>query len=160
MSFSEEALSSVKNGEVTYALLPLEESGSRIHTVEQLIFSGEFKINAVTPVFGFDGTADMTYALVSIDFVEQRILKDDDRYLEIRIEKNGDCSISELLFAAERCGVEVYRVNTVCFDTDEGQRDYFSIVLKAKGADFSLMLLYLTLFVPEHSTVGVYKNLE
>ena len=59
----------VSTGEVTYCLLPLEERGGvRLHTVSELIFRNDFKINSVIPVFGQDGNADMKYALVSRGF--------------------------------------------------------------------------------------------
>ena len=155
-----EALSRVKSGEVTHALLPLEERGSRIRTVVQLIFTEDFKINSVTPVFGFDGTADMKYALVSSEFAPESYTEDDDRYLEIRLEKSSSLSLAELLLSAESFGAEVYRVATTAFDTDEGKKEYFSVVFRSEGADFSPLLVFLILFVPEHTLVGVYKNLE
>ncbi len=81
-----DAARSVAAGEVTYCLLPLEERGGvRLHTVSELIFRNDFKINSVIPVFGPDGNADVKYALVSKSFTVPERKADDDLYLELRI---------------------------------------------------------------------------
>ncbi len=156
-----EALQFLSDGEVSYCLLPLEDKGgSRIHSVAQLIFNGDFKINSVTPVFGFDGLADMKYALVSKHFTLPRTNKDDDRYLEIRIPKDTDTPLSEILLAAELYKHGIYRIGTVEFDTEEGAERFYSIVFRDEGRDFTNLLTYLTLFTSSYSPIGVYKNLE
>jgi len=156
-----DALRLVTEGEVSYCLLPLEErGGTRLHSIDELIFRADLKINSVTPVFGFDGSADMKYALVSGKFSVPPRREGDDRYLEIRIPVSGEVSLGELLSVAEFYKLGIYRVSTVNFDTDEGRCPYYSIVFRDEGHEFSLLLIYLTLFTSSYTPVGVYKNLE
>ena len=155
-----DCLKLVNEGEVGYCLLPIEERGVRLPTVAQLLFNGDFKINSVTPVFGFDGNADMKYALVSKSFSVPRLQSDDDRYLEIRIDEVQALRLSDLLLAVDIYGAAIYRVNTVFFDTEDGRRPYYSVIFKDEGREFSSLLTYLTLFAPAYVPIGIYKNLE
>lgn len=155
------AIRSVLDGDATYCLLPFEErGGSRLHTIDELIFKSDLKINSVTPVFGFDGSADMKYALVSKNVSVPPRRKEDDRYLEIRIPSCDGVSLGELLSVAEFYKMGVYRVSTVSFDTNDGILPYYSVVLRDDGQDFTVLLIYLTLFTSSYTPVGVYKNLE
>lgn len=157
----QEAARAVSRGECTYALLPLEERGGvRLASVSSLIFYEDLKINSVTPVFGFDGVADMKYALVSSSFSVPEVCEDDDRYLEILIRKDMSVSLSELLVAVDEFGASVYRINTISFRTDDGEVPYYSLVIKDEGKDFTSLLIYLTLFSGSYTPVGIYKNLE
>lgn len=156
-----EAAKAVSLGEVEYALLPLEESGgARISAVAAILFREELKINSVTPVFGYEGLADMKYALVARHFSLPEQLPDDDRYLEIRLRQDSSVPLSELLLAADILGITLYRVNTISFDTEDGPIPYYSIVFRGGGKDFSSLLVYLTLFSGAYTPVGIYKNLE
>lgn len=155
-----EALKRVADNLYSYCLLPIEEKGARIPSVDELIFRGDYKINAVVPVFGFDGSADLKYALVSKNLYYTASRSDDDRYFEFKIPADSDINISELMLCTEELGCSIYRINTQVFDTEDGKKTYFSVVLKELGKDFSKLIMYLTLFAPEHIPVGIYKNLE
>ena len=154
-----EALALVDAGEVGYCLLPLEERGARLSTVGELIFRGDFKINSVTPVFGFDGLADMKYALVSKSFTIPTVDPDDDRYLEIRIGA-GKCDVADVLLAAKRYNTTLYRINSAIYDIEGNHELYHSIVFRDDGGDFTELLTYLTAFAVDYTPVGIYKNLE
>ena len=153
-----EAISAVENGEAGYCLLPLEEKGVRLHSVCSLLYSKDLKIGSVTPVFGFDGSADMKYALVSKCFSVPETLAEDDRYLELRISREG--RLSELLSVAEYYGSEVYKIGTVYYDGEEGPVTQYSLIFKEEGRDFVPILLYLTLFTADFIPVGIYRNIE
>lgn len=156
-----EAAASVASGEVTYCLLPLEERGGvRLHTVSELIFRNDFKINSVIPVFGVDGNADIKYALVSKSFTVPERKEDDDMYLEIRLGVNTDSMLSEIFSAVDSFGMSVYRVNTLTFDTEGERETYLSVVIKGGKEDFTPVLTYMTLFLRDFVPVGIYKNLE
>lgn len=156
-----EAVNLVLTGEVGYAILPLEEKGgARLSSITEILFNSELKINSVTPVFGALGNADMKYALVSPTVSVPTREIGDDRYLELRIAGENTHKFSELVSAAESLGTELYRVNTLNFSTEDGTLPYFSLVLKTEAGDFTEMLIYLTLFVSDYTSVGIYKNLE
>ncbi|MBE6645876.1 MAG: hypothetical protein E7612_11005 [Ruminococcaceae bacterium] len=156
-----EAAKAVSTAEVGFALLPLEEKGgARLASVAELLFKEDLKIYSVTPVFGFEGLADMKYALVSKHFCIHEVEEEDDRYLEIRLRADSSILLSELLSAASSFGASVYRVNTISFETDDGSSQYYSVVFRDEGKDFSLLLIYLTLFSGAYTPIGLYKNLE
>lgn len=155
-----EAARAVAQGKADYCLLPLEERGARLSGIEALLFSQDLKINSVTPVFGFDGSADMKYALVSKKFSAHKVSREDDRYLEIRLESAASADIAALFLTCEYFGVDLYRVNTSLFDTDEGKVTYLNVVLSVNGADFTRLLICLTLFFGAYEPVGLYNNLE
>lgn len=158
---SKECVSAVLSGEADYCLLPLEERGGvRLPTVSELLYRNDLKINSVTPVFGFDGNAGMKYALVSRGFTVPERREGDDRYLEIRIDADSSVSLSDVLSAASIYGMTAYRVNSLSFDNEGENNACFSVVLRDAGRGFSELLVYLTLFVPAHTTIGIYKNLE
>lgn len=148
-------------GSADVCLLPLEErGGARLSTVMELIYRNDLKINSVTPVFGYDGNADLKYAMVSKAFVLPECAEGDDRYLELRLEAQSEVPLGEVLSAAEYLSMSVYRVNTVSFDTEGSQDSWFSVVIREGEGKLIPFLVYLALFVPGHTTVGVYKNLE
>jgi hypothetical protein len=155
-----EALAMLDNGEVGYCLLPLEERGARLSTIGELIFRGELKINSVTPVFGFDGLADMKYALLSKSFTIPKVMADDDRYLEIRLPAVSDTDVSDILLVAKRYGIGVYRINSSLYDIEGVSELYYSIVFRDDGMDFTRLLTYLVAFCKDYTPVGIYKNLE
>lgn len=155
-----DAARAVSQGRAEYCLLPLEEhGGARLPSVAALLFAEDLKICSVTPVFGFDGSADMKYALVSRHFNVPEVSSDDDRYLEIRISADSS-DLAELFSAASHLDTTVYRVNTVTFDTEDGEAQYYTAVFRRGGADFCTLLTYLTLFCPSYTAVGIYNNLE
>jgi len=154
-----DAAARVAEGDGDYCLLPLEERGSRLQAVAELIFRHDLKIDMVTPVFGFDGSADMKYAACSKGFRIPLLRADDDRYLEIRLPADAE-PISEVLIASEALGLSIYRISSASFDTEDGRRQYFSLVLRDEGREFTSFLAYLTLFSRGFGAVGIYKNLE
>ena len=156
-----EAVSLVVKDEVGYAILPLEEKGgSRLSSITEMLFKSDLKINSVTPVFGALGNADMKYALVSPTISVPTYEDGDDRYLELRLSAENTLRFTELISVADYLGITLYRVNTISFSTEDGILPYFSLVLKTEARDFTELLIYLTLFVEDFTSVGIYKNLE
>lgn len=155
-----EAVQMVCDNAVDFCLLPLEEKGDRIHTVNQLIFSYDLKINGVTPVFGMDGMADMKYAMVSKFLALPETVDGDDRYLEIRLPTDSSVSIAQLVSAAELFSNSAYRINTETLKLDNSEKNYYEIVFRDDGGGFTKLLTYLTVFTGEYIPVGIYKNLE
>lgn len=155
------AVGGVVDGEFEYTLLPLEErGGTRLASVSDILFREELKIDSVTPVFGYDGFADMKYALVSKSFTVPDINEDDDRYLEIRLRADSSSDLSDMLLAVNAFGSRIYRINTVFFKDGKEDLPYYSMVFKNDGKSFLTFLTYLTLFYGSYTPIGIYKNLE
>lgn len=149
------------SGEVSYCLLPLEEKGgARLPSVAELIYRYDFKICAITPVFGPDNSMDLKYALVSDRFIVPEQNPDDDRYLEIRVPNSESSCLSSLLLTANLFGHSIYRVDTQFLPTEEGQGSFFNVVIRDEGHSFIAMLIYLTVFTEGYTSIGIYKNLE
>lgn len=148
-----ESAAAVASGDASYCLLPLEEAGNRISATASLIIEYDLKINGVTSVFGLDGNSDMKYALLSLSFSVPPMRKDDDVYLEIRLEEGVE--LYELLDASKIYGYEIYSVSTVKL-----KKPCYLLVLKDCGEGFLPLILYMTLFLGAYTPVGIYKNLE
>jgi hypothetical protein len=157
-----ESVGSVVSGESEYCLLPLEERGGiRLFLTSGFIVGEDLKIASVTPVFGYDGNADMKYALISKHFNIPVVNSDDDRYFEFRFSKDDTrMSLSDLLICIEVFGITVYRINTQGLGTNNDETERYSVVLKNEGGDFTKLILFLTLFCDSYVPVGIYKNLE
>lgn len=155
-----DAVRAVEEGRAGYCLLPLEEKGGvRLAGVSQMLYQSELRIASVTPVYGFGEQTDLTYALVCRGFMIPDVGSEDDRYLELRLPKNA-ASLSELLFAAQAFGAEVYRIHSLRLEDRGAQKDFYSLVLRAEGRDFSALLAYLFIFVKGFAPVGIYSNLD
>ena len=151
----------ISSGEAGYCLLPLEEKGGvRLHTVAELIYRNDLKINAVTPVFGLDGNAELKYALVSKYFSIPRRGNDDERYLEIRIGEDSFSDLAELICSLSLFGMSLYRIDTVSFINDGESERFVNLVIREGEGLFTHLLVYLALFVSDFTTVGIYLNLE
>lgn len=156
-----DAVDAVVSGDATYCLLPLEErGGTRLSLISELIFRHDLRICSITPVFGYEGNADMKYALMSLGYSVPELSPDDDGYLEIRIRADENGNLVELLSVASYLGVSVYRINTLTFDTEGVTDSFHEIVFRSDKGDFTQLLVYLTLFSSAFIPVGMYKNLE
>lgn len=142
-----------------YCILPFEERSSvRIPSIAKLVSDLDLKIVSITPVFGFEGNADMKYALIGRGFKIPERDELTDRYLEITVSKSA-VNLHELLCAAEIFGDGVYKIET-SLSGDENDNASYSIIFKDGGKSFAELLLYLSLFADEYVPVGIYKNIE
>lgn len=156
-----ECVEAVSSGNADICLLPLEERGGvRISTVSELIYRYDLRIGAVTPVFGYDGLADLKYAALTRCGRLPTLADGDDRYIELRIGFSGGTTLAELLYVAEIYGMSIYRVNTMTFNIEGDERTFYSVLLRDEPRDITALLTYLTLFVDDYTVVGVYKNIE
>ena len=80
-------------------------------------------------------------------------------HFEISIPKDA-VSLSELLMASERYGLEIYRISTSFVGDEDNQKTLYSIIFKDIGNSFSNLIVYLSLFAEEYIPVGIYKNIE
>ena len=152
-----DACVAVADGAAGYCILPFEERGGvRVPIIADLAARLGLKIVGVTPVFGFEGTADMKYALLKRGFVIPERDEDTDRYLEIKLPCDFYGGLAALLAASESFGTSVYRINTLGSAEDA----YYSLVFKDGGGGFTELLIYLSVFVGSYLPIGIYKNLE
>lgn len=149
----------VADGKCGYCILPFEEKSSvRIPSIAGLVSDLDLKIVAITPVFGFEGNADMKYALIGRSFKIPECDELTDRYFEITVPKSS-VSLRELLSVAEMLGEGIYKIDT-SLSVDGNGSGYYSIIFKDGGDTFLNLLVYLSLFAEEYTPVGIYKNIE
>ena len=150
-----EACVAVRDGEAGYCIVPFEEKGVRIPTIAELVRSLDLKIVAITPVFGFEGTADTKYALISGGFKIPDHAESTDRYLEI----DFDSPVASVVVASEYLGYKVYRISSSVI-RDDGERVTHSAIIKDGGRGFTELLIYLSVSGVDFSPAGIYKNIE
>lgn len=155
-----DAVRAVKDGEVGYALLPFEERGGRIPSINEMIYQSDLRVASITPVFGQSAEVDLKYALVSKTLTVTECDLHDDRYLEVRIPKCASEALTGIILAAECYSLDIYRINTSSFDLGERKDEFYTLIFKGEGCDFTRMLTYLALFTDDFTVVGMYKNLE
>lgn len=157
-----EAVLSVVQQRIGYALLPLEESGGvRLGGIESIIRENDLKIAALTPVFGFEGNVDMKYALVCRTLSLPSIAERDEAYVELRLAVNSEPTLSELLVAADTLSFSPYKVRTTSYIGRDGEAtDFYSVILKDEKKKLVSLFVYLNLFYPDCDVVGIYKNME
>ena len=156
-----DACSSVAEGKTGYCILPFEEKGgSRISSISEMIYKHQLKVTALTPVFGFEGNADMKYALVCRSVIIPELSEDDDGYAELMLPRGSGTVLTELLVAAHMLSLLPYKVATVSVGSEDGERDYYSVILKDDEAALDRLTVFLCLFYPECEIFGIYKNLE
>ena len=155
-----ECAAALASGEVDSILLPLEERGGvRLPGVAELIYRYDFRINAVTPVFGLLADADVKYAEISRRFRPLSRSEDDDGYLEIRVPASG-APVSELMAVSELFGMSVYRISTHTVDAEGESLVHISLVLREGECGILPFLTYIAIFAKDALPVGIYKNLE
>lgn len=155
------ASAAVADGKIGYCILPFEEKGgSRISSISDTIYKHQLKISAITPVFGFEGNADVKYALVAQSVTVPDISEEDDGYAELLIKSDSGEELTELLGAARTLELSVYKVCAVSFGAPGDSESYYSVILKMGNEGFEALLVYLSMFLSECDIVGLYKNLE
>jgi len=154
----DEAARAVRDGEFGYCILPLEEAGGvRSRRIMNMLRELSLKIVAVTPVFGYDGSADMKYALVSQGLCEPTLSGDDELYVDLLLQLGDSADMSGLLTGCQALGFLHTRSSQSVTPSGEA---FTSLVLKADGGRLTELILYLTLFYEGFELIGVYKNLE
>ena len=156
-----DAVECMLRGDAGYCLLPFAtESGTRPSALIRPICADDVRIVAVTPVFGPDGLARMSYALLALSFDPVSVEEEDDLYLECMLPHGGERTAVDLLLAAQGLGAEVYRTDTFSYETEGEEQVLSSLVLRGRAHEITACLWYLSLFASEVTPVGLYKNLE
>ncbi len=153
----DEACLAVRDGTFGYCILPLEEAGGvRSRRIMRMISELSLKIVALTPVFGFDGTADVKYALVSQGLRVPELSEDDELYIDLLMSFDGAPPLLEILQSARVLRLDTVRLSQT--QTQDGQ--LLSVIFKDAGEGALPLIIYLELFFEDYSVLGIYKNLE
>ncbi len=188
----EDACAQVNNGQCEYCLLPIESTeGGKLQSFIRLIEKYGLKIAAVCDVSVRSGidSPKTRFALLRrsmetpdggggelgcIRSKDDLIFNSGESYrLELlhRVESDYPSSFTDLLIAAQFCGMRMLRADTsaAVFD-DEGDAfgyfpdDYLNVglytVFDIKNSDLLTFLWYTALEAPADTVVGIYKELN
>ncbi len=148
----------VYNGLSQYCILPLENSAEgRLTGFSRMIADYDMKIVAVCDVqVGEDKTT--RFALLSKNAGQLHTSLLLPRYFEFSYEPHGGTRASDILSAAEFCGLKLFRA-----DIAPGippNRQAFHCILEIGRGDLPSFLIYLAMEAPEATHIGIYPNLS
>ena len=150
---------SVYNGDCEYCILPVETSeDGKLLSFYELILKYNFNISAVHELRSRDGYT--RYALLSrrFDLGNAGIrTKTRTRYLEFVVSDPDNFSLSDLLSAAEFCGLKLRRIDTL--NVSIGRSVKSSCVcpeFRVDGSDLQTFMAFLSIDVSGVIPIGLY----
>lgn len=153
------ACENVFNGICEFCILPIENnSEGKLIGFIKLIDQYSLKIAATCDVIGNDGTRATRFALLCKEI--QQPLQKKNLFLEIAFPNNPKHTVTELLLAAQLCGLSLSRIDSVpSIDANEKNTLYHT-VFSIDNATLPTFLLYLTMEIPQYSIVGIYHHIK
>ncbi len=163
-----DACEEVRGGLCEYCILPLENTHSgKLTAFTRLILRYNLRVVAVCDLENGAAEGQITrFALLKAAaegvFPAPLALpaEGDPLYLEL-IHTGDSPSLTDLLAAAEFCGMALCRVDTLPrfdgFDTDGDTAPSLSCILNAAGGDLPTFRRFLTLEASEDTLVGLYS---
>lgn len=150
----------VYNGECEYCILPLENSvEGELSAFSRLIDRYELKIAASCEIMGNATARSTRFALLRRRMLPVIEAPNATYFFECTIPQGYLPEVSDLLTAAQACGLRLYRINSlpqantdaafaahICFLTDQ--------------ADLRSFLLYLAMEAPHYTPIGLYPHLK
>lgn len=149
----------IYSGRLDYGIIPISNGkGGRLPIFYELINRYELKIVLACSV-GADEGEKTLFALAgkSISFPEAPF--GEPTTLELFVTPGGGRSLTEMFLAAEMCGLELQRTDSFGFSS-VGEGVTFSPVFAAAGAETETFLLYMTVFFPQYTPIGIYRMIR
>ncbi len=154
----EEICEDVYNSVSDYCILPIESSsGGKLFSFYSLIDKYDLKIFAICDLD--DGTTDKRtrYALISKKSLIYLKSKK-DIFIEFSMIEDKSYSLKNILEAADICGLELYRIDTVSAAYDDLAFKFYHI-FKSKSQGILPFLMYLNYKYPRHEAIGYYISI-
>ncbi len=147
----------VYNGISEYCILPIENSAEGLlNSFAALIARYELKIVSVCDISSADGSKTTRFALLRKRLSPLLIEKGQPHFLEISVALQDAPSVSDLLSAAQLCGLQVERVHTVAAQESENTH-ILHAVFTATQEQTAVFLLYLSMEAPQFVPIGLYQ---
>ena len=153
---------SVYNGSCEYCILPIEtmEDGKLLSFYE-LILKYNFNISAVYELRSDKGYT--RYALIGRNFDLRHSgikTKARNRYLEFVVSENDNGLLSDILIAAEFCGLKLRRIDTLNVSLDNNSKGaYVCPEFRVDGSDIQTFLAFLAIDISGIVPVGLYMQI-
>ena len=150
---------SVYNGNCEYCILPVETSSDgKLLSFYEIILKYNFNVSAVYELRGDKGYT--RYALLDkgLDLVSSGVrTKTRTRYLEFVMTETDNFSLSDLLFAAEFCGLKLRRIDTLNVSIGKGVKSsYVCPEFRVDGSDIHTFLAFLAIDISGIVPIGLY----
>lgn len=156
-----DACEEVQSGLCEFCILPMESSHSgKLTAFARLMLRYRLEIMAVTDLENAAEGTVTRFALLRASHADTPAglsVPDAPQYLEI-LHLSDTPTLSELLAAAEFCGMSLYRVDTLPLPDGEGSdTPALDCVLHAAGGDLATFLRFLSLEAPKDLPAGIYQ---
>ncbi len=147
----------VYNGVSEYCILPIENSAEGLlNSFAALISRYELKIIAVCDISSADGSKTTRFALLRKQLSPLLIEKEKPHFLEISVVLQERPSVSDLLSAAQLCGLKVERIHTTAVQ-EEVNALALHAVFTATQEQTAIFMLYLSMEAPQFVPIGFYQ---
>ena len=151
------ACEDVYNGICEYCILPVESSAEgQLNSFSRLIERFDLKIAATCEVAGTDASKITRFALLSRSMTVM-LQKGKQTFFEFAAPMGGSPSTAALLSAAELCGLELYRVDSL--PATEPHRFSSHYLFLTDQGDLYTYLIYLAMEAPHYDPIGIYSHL-
>ena len=151
----EDVCEDVYNSTSDYCILPIENStGGKLFSFYSLIDKYDLKIFAICDLDEGSSDKRTRYALIS---KKTLIYPESKRnvFVEFSMIEDENYSLKNILEAADICGLELYRLDTVSSHYDDLAFKFYH-VFKTKNPNVLPFLMYLNYKYPRHEDIGYY----
>lgn len=152
------ACEDVYNGICEYCILPVESSSEgQLNSFSRLIERYDLKIAATCEVTASADDSKITrFALLSRTLTVS-LQKGKESFFEFATPPGVIPSEATILFAAELCGLRLYRLDSL--PASEPYRFSTHYLFQTGNADLYTFLVYLAMEAPHYNMIGIYSHL-
>ena len=152
------ACEDVYNDICDYCILPVENTAEgQLNSFSRLIERYDLKIAATCEVTTGSGNAHTTRFALLARRLTTALQNGKETFFEFALPPGGTPSEAMLLTAAELCGLQLYRLNSL--PSAESHRYSTHFLFRTKNADLESFLLYLAMEAPHYDMIGIYSHL-
>lgn len=147
----------VYNGEYDYCILPVENSAEgELSTFSRLIDRYGLKIAASCEIVGNATSRATRFTLLRRKMLPLISSPGSPCYFECTLPQGSRPNVTDLLSAAEMCGLQLYRINSL--PTDAASTFSAHPIFLTDHAELRAFLLYLTMEAPHYTPIGLYPH--
>ncbi len=152
----------VYNQNCEYCILPLENSTEGpLNSFFRLIERFELKIAATCDIPTTDGSRTTKFALLRRNLSPlYATVSNQNRLFEFSLPSEDSLQPSDVLYAAECCGLRLCRHASGMRRTNDTELRSDSFVIGADGGDLFTFLLFLAMEAPNYTPIGLYPHLD
>ena len=154
----EEICEDVYNAVGDYCILPIENSnGGKLFSFYSLIDKYELKIFAACDIYEPNSDHSTRYALLSRKNIAHSESKSTS-YFEFSIISDSGYDPSDMLRAAKKCSLRLFRIDTARVPYDDSKFEFYH-VFEAHGRSAIPFIMYLNFKYPQHKNIGYYISI-